>query len=159
VDLITPDMDVKQIDRRLCHYSSTDAHFGCVHISRVIGSVATRVCKLRSHGPKFRARVRKFTQAGFRLRSVCHYSRCGVAPDLWPQIFFSRLRCLLYCGLELLRELKGGTRGISVTHCKGWYWFAPNRLVLAMVLHCRALGRCAALLAEIESSSLKCSLK
>jgi hypothetical protein len=63
----------------------------------------------------------------------------------------SRLRCLLYWALELLRELVE-LEASSAAARDGVD--SLDRLVLAIVLHChRALGRCSALLAEIESSS------
>jgi len=66
----------------------------------------------------------------------------------------SRLRCLLYWALELLQELVelGEGSAAGVQHGAA----ALDRLVLAIVLHChRALGRCSALLSEIESSHEK----
>lgn len=64
----------------------------------------------------------------------------------------SRLRCFLHWSLELVREseaLEGYSSAFNVLT-------APtDRLILAVVLQChRALGRCGALLTEIESSSV-----
>ena len=65
----------------------------------------------------------------------------------------SRLRCFLHWSLELVREseaLEGYSSAFNVLT-------APtDRLILAVVLQChRALGRCGALLSEIESSSVE----
>jgi len=61
----------------------------------------------------------------------------------------SRLRCLLGWALELVQELSEENTPVfseGTAHI--------DRLLLAILLHChRALGRCAALLCEIESSS------
>lgn len=63
----------------------------------------------------------------------------------------SRLRCLLCWALDLLRE-SSTTEGHNVIHKDGNAHI--DRLVLAVVLHChRALGRCSALLSEIETAS------
>jgi hypothetical protein len=64
----------------------------------------------------------------------------------------SRLRCLLCWSLELVREA-AMTEGNSTSFHKDGIVHI-DRLLLALVLHChRALGRCASLLSEIESSS------
>lgn len=64
----------------------------------------------------------------------------------------SRLRCLLCWALELLREASASEGNSSAFHRDGAAHI--DRLVLAIVLHChRALGRCAALLSEIENAS------
>jgi len=63
----------------------------------------------------------------------------------------SRLRCLIHWALDLIRETAAQEGALPafdqrVTHL--------DRLILAVVLHChRSLGRCSALLSEIESSS------
>ena len=62
----------------------------------------------------------------------------------------SRLRCLLGWALELVRESAGEVASTAFHNDSSHV----DRLLLAIVLHShRALGRCAALLAEIESSS------
>lgn len=64
----------------------------------------------------------------------------------------SRLRCLLCWALELIREATASEGHAVAFHSDGVAHI--DRLVLAVVLHChRALGRCAALLSEIESTS------
>ena len=64
----------------------------------------------------------------------------------------SRLRCLLCWALELLREASASEGNSLTFHRDGVAHI--DRLVLAIVLHChRALGRCAALLSEIETAS------
>jgi len=64
----------------------------------------------------------------------------------------SRLRCLLCWALELLREASASEGNSTAFHRDGVAHI--DRLVLAIVLHChRALGRCAALLSEIENAS------
>ena len=64
----------------------------------------------------------------------------------------SRLRCLLCWALELLRESMASDGHATSFHKDGVAHI--DRLVLAVVLHChRALGRCAALLSEIETAS------
>jgi len=64
----------------------------------------------------------------------------------------SRLRCLLCWALELIRESNTSEGNSIAFHRDGIAHL--DRLVLAVVLHChRALGRCAALLSEIESAS------
>jgi len=62
----------------------------------------------------------------------------------------SRLRCLLHWSLEIIRE-SVTLGGYSVAF---YELTAPlDRMVLAVVLHChRALSRCSAVLAELESS-------
>lgn len=64
----------------------------------------------------------------------------------------SRLRCLLCWALELLRESTISDGHAPLFHKDGVAHI--DRLVLAVVLHChRALGRCAALLSETETTS------
>lgn len=66
----------------------------------------------------------------------------------------SRLRCLLCWALELLRESSTSDGHTPVFHIDGVAHL--DRLVLAVVLHShRALGRCAALLSEIETSAFE----
>jgi len=63
----------------------------------------------------------------------------------------SRMRCLLYWALELIREAPSSDGKPKAFEGS----IAPlDRMVVATVLHChRALGRCAALQSEIDSSS------
>lgn len=62
----------------------------------------------------------------------------------------SRLRCLLVWALELVRESTGTSPAVAFAEGTAHV----DRLLLAIVLHShRALGRCAALLSEIENSS------
>lgn len=62
-----------------------------------------------------------------------------------------RLRSLLFWALELLRE-RSSQNGSQKTNFRGDEGMI-DRLVLASVLHChRALGRCTALLLELESA-------
>lgn len=64
----------------------------------------------------------------------------------------SRLRCLLCWALELVREASATEGSILPFHKEGTAHL--DRLLLSLVLHShRSLGRCASLLAEIESSS------
>lgn len=64
----------------------------------------------------------------------------------------SRLRCLLCWALELLREHSSPDGQHQNFHSEGEAHV--DRLILAVTLHChRALGRCSALLWEIESTT------
>ena len=64
----------------------------------------------------------------------------------------SRLRCLLCWALELLREQSTSDSQNLKFHSDGEAHV--DRLILAITLHChRALGRCSALLWEIESAA------
>lgn len=63
----------------------------------------------------------------------------------------SRMRCLLYWSLELIRE--SSTQEIGAKPFMGATG-SLDRLIVAMVMHChRTLGRCSALRSEIESST------
>jgi hypothetical protein len=68
----------------------------------------------------------------------------------------SRLRCLLCWALELLREHSASDGQHLTFHEEGESHM--DRLILVVTLHChRALGRCSALLWEIESATAEIS--
>jgi hypothetical protein len=153
----TPDTDVKrEIDRRMCvtiaaqMLTLLDAFIfpesldPSLPASQLHGLALVRNSEPRlgnSQGPLISSAIR-LSLLLLALLEPCsvRFLQCA-----------SRLRCLLYWALELLRELVE-LEASSVAAKDGVN--SLDRLVLAIVLHChRALGRCAALLAEIESSS------
>jgi hypothetical protein len=153
----TPDTDVKrEMDRRLCvtiaaqMLTLLDAFIfpesldPSLPASQLHGLALVRNSEPRlgnSQGPLISSAIR-LSLLLLALLEPCsvRFLQCA-----------SRLRCLLVWALELLRELVE-LEASSVAAKDGVN--SLDRLVLAIVLHChRALGRCAALLAEIESSS------
>lgn len=111
--------------------------------SQIHGLDLVRNCepRLAAQGPLISSAIR------LSLLLICHLEPCGVKLLQCA----SRLRCLLHWAIELIREataLEGYSAAFSNLT-------APlDRLVLATVLLChRTLGRCSALLSEIEATS------
>jgi PH domain associated with Beige/BEACH len=111
--------------------------------SQLHGLDLVRNCepRLAAQGPVISSTIR------LSLLLLSHLEPCGMKLLQCA----SRLRCLLHWALELIREATA-LEGYSAAFHK---LTAPlDRLVLAIVLQChRTLGRCSALLTEVESSS------
>ena len=111
--------------------------------SQIHGLDLVRNCepRLAAQGPLIASAIR------LSLLLICHLEPCGMKLLQCS----SRLRCLLHWALELIREA-AALEGYSAAFHN---LTAPlDRLLLAIVLLChRTLGRCSALLSEIESSS------
>ena len=111
--------------------------------SQIHGLDLVRNCepRLAAQGPLIASAIR------LSLLLICHLEPCGMKLLQCA----SRLRCLLHWALELIREATA-LEGYSAAFHK---LTAPlDRLVLAIVLQChRTLGRCSALLSEIEATS------
>jgi hypothetical protein len=110
-----------------------------LHGLALVRSTETRIGG--AQGPLLASLVR------LSLVLLCHLEPCSVKLLQCS----SRLRCFLHWMMELIREsqaLDGYSQAFNDLT-------APlDRLILAIVLQChRALGRCGALLSEIESSS------
>lgn len=111
--------------------------------SQIHGLDLVRNCepRLAAQGPLIASAIR------LSLLLICHLEPCGMKLLQCA----SRLRCLLHWALELTREATALEGYSSAFH----NLTAPlDRLVLATVLQChRTLGRCSALLSEIEATS------
>jgi hypothetical protein len=110
--------------------------------SQLHGLDLVRNCEPRygGQGPLIASAVR------LSLLLLCQLEPCGIKLLQCS----SRLRCLLHWALELIRE-SNALEGYSAAFHN---LTAPlDRLVLATVLQChRTLGRCSALLSEVEAS-------
>lgn len=111
--------------------------------SQLHGLDLVRNCEpgLAAQGPLIASAIR------LSLLLICHLEPCGMKLLQCA----SRLKCLLHWALELIREATA-LEGFSAAFHN---LTAPlDRLVLATVLQChRTLGRCSALLSEIEATS------
>jgi len=111
--------------------------------SQILGLDLVRNCepRLAAQGPLIASAIR------LSLLLICHLEPCGIKLLQCA----SRLRCLLHWALELIREATA-LEGYSAAFHN---LTAPlDRLVLAIVLQChRTLGKCSALLSEIEATS------
>lgn len=152
---LAPDVKEREIYRRVCvnlasqvlslldAFIFPDSLDASLPASQLHGLDLVRNCesKFATQGPLIASAIR------LSLLLLCHLEPCGVKLLQCS----SRLRCLLHWALELIREATA-LEGYSAAFHN---LTAPlDRLVLSIVLQChRTLGRCSALLCEVESSS------